>query len=182
MIERLDHPDPDFIRTDARVVAQECPADQTVERGGELHPGGPCAHNVERQKLGPPGRVVRHIRFLEDIDDPVAQCDAVAERLQGERALRDVPHPKEVGDAAQAHDQGVVGNQAIIRDHLVGVEVDPLNNALLKARPELAHSRAERIGDVVRIEHPGSDLIEQWGEEVDVVPIHHQDLEARLVA
>ena len=101
-----DHPG--GARVDPPEVASHRVARQDRELPRDLHSGRPAADDDEGEPLVPGGGVVRPLGLLEGAEDPVAEVNRVAERLQAARHLAPLV-VTEVGRlSAAGDDQAVV--------------------------------------------------------------------------
>src|SRR5215216_7434310 len=128
-----DHPH--AIEVHVRVIALEDVEDQVVRVGGRLHPRRSPPDEDEGQEtiggLGPEA-----FGLLEAVYDPVADLQGVAQALEVNRVLPGAGDVEESCAAPRRENQVVVGEGAVCRLDLPGLEVNLRGLGLEELRPE----------------------------------------------
>ena len=164
-----------------RIDGAEVPGDGVAgdlrEGAGQLHSGGPAAHDHEGEQGGALGAVLRALRRLEREEEPAPDLQRILQRLEpGRQGFPFVVAEVRVA-CAGGHDERVVG------EHVARVEGHAPRRRVHRLRlgEEHAHARgvaqdgAERHRDVRRRQDGARHLIEERLEEVMVAPVHQCD-------
>ena len=105
-------------------------AHQVVEGGRQLAAGGAAAHHHHRLQQAPFGGIGRLLSLLEGAQHPLANAIGIFERLHRRGELRPFVVAEIAAGGAGRHDQMVVVQSTIVKDHLLcgGVDVVHLSH------------------------------------------------------
>ena len=169
-------------RVDLRVEAPPDATDEVLDLAGRLDPAEPRAADDEGElRLALVG-IGLEVRSLEHLDDPVAEGERIGQRLHADRVLGDAGDPEGGRLAAEREDQRVVVEPMLVAvaaddDHLLRVEVDPLDVGGDGPARRAAQLRAQRGDAVARLEVAGADLGQERREEAEVLAADEPDLD-----
>ena len=175
-----DQDHPQVVLAQVRVEAQRL-AHEVVDAAERLDAGEAAPRDHEGEQRLPLARRALGAGLLEVADQPVAQRDRVAQRLDRERALFDTGEPVEVGARAECQHEVIVGQLVgvgvePVRDgHAAGLEVDGLDAAHEGVDPP--EQLAERIHDRVQLEVTCRHLVQHRSEQEEVVTCDERDVE-----
>src|SRR6266511_3253158 len=118
--------------------------------------------------------------MLQRIDNQVSYGNRVVNGFQRQGAPAHFVLTIEVGHAAERDDQVVVADRADVGDDELCLQVELANLGEKEANADVSRDGPNRVGNAHRIHQTGRHLIEQWAEQVVVIPVDQHDLE-RLV-
>ena len=163
-------------RIDGAEVVPEHVVGDLGEGPGQLHAGGPAAHDHERQPA-PARFVVRGaLRRLEREKDAAADLDGVLDGLESRRAGAPLLVTEVAVARAGGHHQGVVVDGAVFQDDPAVLRVDVAHLGEQDLGVGLpAQDGAQGPGDVRVREIPRGHLVEERLEQVEVAPVQEGD-------
>ncbi len=132
------------------VVLEKNGVDQMMEFGGDLDTGRSGPRDDDGQKLAPADGIRLGDRPFDEPDDMVADPHRIGHRRQRQTVGLECRVAEEERDAAQRHDQVIVGNRGTPDQHNSSVEIEPLHFRLEKVKPCFPGQEPERIAHVSR--------------------------------
>ncbi len=186
MILRLDQDHaPGRIGNLPGVFFAEHVAIQLAQGADGFQAGRPPADDHQRGQCLTPGRIVQPGGVFKALEDVIAQDHGFRQGFQPEGVLLDRRVAEVVSLAPGGNDQIVIrllAGFALAPDgHGVVHGVDGFDAAEQEAHVRSAvQDAAYRVGDLARLQAGGGDLVEQGGEQVEVLAVDQQDLDVRF--
>ena len=147
------------------------------ERTGQLHAGGACPDDEEREPFHLLGRIGRSLGALERRENARPDAKGVLQRLQAGRVWRPLIVTEVRMRASRRDDQEVVGTGDSIDVDGLALDVYPPRLAEEHGRVALAAQNVpQRGGDGGRGEACGRHLVEQRLKRMVIVAIDQQDV------
>ena len=153
-----------------RVVLEEDRVDQMMELGGDLDTGRPGSGDDDGQQLAPADGITLGDRPFDEANDVVADPHRIGHRRERQTVGLDRGIAEEERDAAQRHDQIIVGNRGAPGLNGSSVEIEPGHLRLEKVKPGFPRQEPERIAHMGRTQRRGRDFGQQRRER-EIVPL-----------